>query len=136
MWQTFGTFILRNRFWLLIALGAITILAAYEATKVQLSYDFAKTVPADDPDYIEYIKFKQTFGEDGSVLAVGIKSDRLFDKEFFNDWIRLTNNVKNIDGVENVLSLGNLFSLQKNDSLRNITLQPLVTGPLKNHSRK
>jgi predicted RND superfamily exporter protein len=131
MWQTFGTFILRNRFWLLIALGAITILAAYEATKVQLSYDFAKTVPADDPDYIEYIKFKQTFGEDGSVLAVGIKSDRLFDKEFFNDWIRLTNNVKNIDGVENVLSLGNLFSLQKNDSLRNITLQPLVTGPLK-----
>jgi hydrophobe/amphiphile efflux-3 (HAE3) family protein len=132
MWQSFGTFILRNRFWLLIALGAITILAAYEATKVQMSYDFAKTVPADDSDYVEYIRFKQTFGEDGSVLAVGVKSDKLFDKDFFNDWIRLTNSVKNIDGVENVLSLGNLFSLQKNDSLRSITLQPLVTGPLKN----
>lgn len=131
MWQKFGTFILRNRFWLLIALGVLTLLAAFEATKVQMSYDFAKTVPVDDPDYIEYIKFKQTFGEDGSVLAVGIKSDKLFEKDFFNDWIKLTNDVKSIEGVENVLSLGNLFSLHKNDSLRSITLQPVVTGPLK-----
>jgi hydrophobe/amphiphile efflux-3 (HAE3) family protein len=131
MWQTFGTFILRNRFWLLILLGVITIYATYEATKVQMSYDFAKTVPADDPDYIEYIRFKETFGEDGSVLAVGVKSEKLFEKDFFNDWISLTNKVKSIDGVENVLSLGNLFSLQKNDSLKTISLQPVIKGPLK-----
>ncbi|MES2560781.1 MAG: MMPL family transporter [Bacteroidota bacterium] len=130
MWQIVGTFILRNRFWLLIVLGLLTIGAGYEASKVQLSYDFAKTVPADDPDFVEYIKFKQTFGEDGSVLVVGVKSDKLFEKEFFNDWIQLTRQVKGIDGVENILSLGNLFTLQKNDSLHTISLQPLVKGPL------
>jgi hydrophobe/amphiphile efflux-3 (HAE3) family protein len=128
MWQTIGTFILRNRFWLLIVLGVLTIGAGYEATKVQLSYDFAKTVPADDPDFIEYIKFKETFGEDGSVLVVGVKSEKLFEKDFFNNWIKLTQQVKEIDGVEQILSLGNLYSLQKNDSLHNISLQPLVKG--------
>jgi predicted RND superfamily exporter protein len=100
MWQTIGTFILRNRFWLLIVLGVLTIGAGYEATKVQLSYDFAKTVPAVDTDFIEYIKFKETFGEDGSVLVVGVKSEKLFEKDFFNNWIKLTQQVKEIDGVE------------------------------------
>src|SRR6478609_2328387 len=102
MWQTFGTFILRNRFWLLIALGILTLAAAYESSKVQMSYDYAKTVPADDPDFIEYIKFKEMFGEDGSVLVVGIKTDKLFEKDFFNEWIKLTQQVKTIEGVEQV----------------------------------
>ncbi len=131
MWQSIATFILRNRLWLLIALGVLTVLSAYEATKVQLSYDFAKTVPADDPDFVEYLHFKQTFGEDGSVLVAGIKSDKLFEKDFFNNWIRLTNAVKAIDGVENVLSLGNLFTLQKDDSLNVLKLLPLINGEFK-----
>lgn len=126
MWQRIGTFILRNRFWLLIVLGVLTLAAGYEATKVQMQYDFAKTVPADDPDFREYLHFKETFGEDGSVLVVGIQSDKLFQKDFFNDWITLTQNVKSIDGVENILSLGNLYSLQKNDSTDQLQLLPLI----------
>lgn len=132
MWQKIGTFILRNRLWLLILIGVLTVGAGFEATKVQLSYDFAKTVPADDPDFVEYMQFKKVFGEDGSVLVVGIKSDQLFEKDFFNDWINLTQSVKKIDGVENVLSLGNLFVLQKNDSTEQLELAQLIKGPLKN----
>lgn len=131
MWQTLGTFILRNRLSLLIILGVLTAASTYEATKVKLAYDFAKTVPADDPDYQEYIHFKQIFGEDGSVLVAGIQTDKLFEKDFFNQWVRLTANVKKIDGVENVLSLGNLFTLQKNDSLNNIELVSLIKGEFK-----
>jgi uncharacterized protein len=131
MWHTLGTFIIRNRLTLLIAIGILTLAAGYEATKLKLSYDFAKTVPADDPDFIEYIQFKQVFGEDGSVLVAGIQSDQLFQKDFFNKWIKLTTDIKNIDGVENVLSLGNLFTLQKNDSLNTIELTSLIKGQFK-----
>lgn len=131
MWQRIATFILRNRFWLLIVLGVLTVAAGYEATKVQMQYDFAKTVPADDPDFQEYLHFKETFGEDGSVLVVGIQSDKLFQKDFFNDWITLTQNVKSIDGVENILSLGNLYSLRKNDSTDQLQLLPLVNQQYK-----
>jgi predicted RND superfamily exporter protein len=131
MWQKLGTFILRNRLTLLIIIGVLTVAAAYEATKVQLSYDFAKTVPADDPDFVEYIRFKEVFGEDGSVLVAGIQTDKLFQKDFFNQWIRLTNKVKSIDGVENILSLGNLSTLQKNDSLGSIELTSLIKGEFK-----
>lgn len=129
MWQQLASFILRNRLWLLISLGVLTLGAGYEATKVQMQYDFAKAVPADDPDFVDYLAFKKIFGEDGSVLVVGIQTDKLFNKDFFNSWIKLTNQVKEIDGVENILSLGNLYSLQKNDSLQTITMMPLVKGP-------
>ncbi|MCU0443060.1 MAG: MMPL family transporter [Bacteroidia bacterium] len=128
MWQKLGTFILRNRLWLLIALGVLTAAAGYEATKVQMQYDFAKAVPADDPDFVNYLAFKKTFGEDGSVLVVGIQTDRLFEQSFFNEWVNLTNQVKAIDGVEQILSLGNLYVLQKNDSLQSFKLAPIVKG--------
>jgi uncharacterized protein len=125
MWQSIASFILRNRLWLLIVLGIITLGAAYQSTKVQMHYNFAKTVPADDPDLVEYLKFKEIFGEDGSVLVVGIKTDKLFEKDFFNSWISLTHHVKAIEGVEQILSLGNLSNLQKIDSLQTLKLVPL-----------
>ncbi len=129
MWQLFGTFIIRNRFWLLIALGILTIFAIYETTKVQMTYDFAKVVPDDDADLIEYLKFKKMFGEDGNVLVVGVQNDKLFQKDFFNDWFQLTKNVEAIDGVEKVVSLGNIYRLEKNEDLHQLALQPLLTKP-------
>ena len=115
MWLTFGRFIIRNRFWLLVAIGVLTIISAYETTKVQLTYDFAKVVPNDDPDFIEYTNFKQMFGEDGNVLVVGVQNKKLFEKDFFNDWYKLSCDVEKIEGVEKVISLGNIYSLSKNE---------------------
>lgn len=128
MWQTLGTFIIRNRFWLLVALGVTTIFFAYFATKVQLTYDFAKVVPADDPDFVEYIRFKETFGEDGNILAVGIKSDRLFEKDFFNDLVELNKNVEKITGVEKVVSVANIYMPWRNDEKHALDLKPVVNG--------
>ena len=129
MWQQFGTFIIRNRFWLLIAIGLLTIFSGYEATKVQLTYDFAKVIPNEDPDFTEYIKFKKMFGEDGNVLVIGIQNAKLFDKDFFNDWYHLSNSVQKIEGVEKVVSLGNIYAISKNDSSHSIDLNKILNKP-------
>lgn len=128
MWQKIGTYVIRNRFWFLVALGVITLLFVWFAAKVQLTYDFAKVVPNDDPDFIEYVKFKQTFGEDGNILAVGIQSDKLFEKDFFNDLIELNNKISNTAGVEKVVSVTNLYMPYRNDSLHKLELKPVVNG--------
>ena len=130
MWQKIGTYVIRNRFWFLIALAALTITFTYFATKVQLTYDFAKVIPNDDPDFIEYVKFKETFGEDGNILAVGIQSDKLYDKDFFNDLIELNNKIGQTEGVEKVLSITNLYTPYRNDSLHKLELRPVVNGYL------
>lgn len=131
MWNTLGTYVIRNRFWILVALGLLTLGMAWFATKVQMTYDFAKVIPQDDPDFVEYVKFKQTFGEDGNILVIGVQQKDLFQKEFFYDWANLCNDIEKIDGVEKVLSITKLYNLQRNDSLQKLELQPLTIGTFK-----
>jgi uncharacterized protein len=131
MWQNLATYVLRNRFWLLVSLGILTVAMAYFSTKVQLTYDFAKVVPNDDPDFIEYIKFKETFGEDGNILAIGIQSEKLFQKDFFNDLIELNKQIEHIGGVEKVVSIANLYTAQRNDEKHELELKPIVNEYVK-----
>jgi predicted RND superfamily exporter protein len=131
MWHNIATFVLRNRFWLLISLGILTVGMVYFATKVQLTYDFAKLVPDDDPDFIEYVKFKETFGEDGNILPIGIQSDKLYQKDFFNDLVELNKRVESIDGVEKVLSIANIYMPSRNDEKHELEIKPLITEYVK-----
>ncbi len=126
IWQNFGRFILRNRFWLLIALGVLTVIFAVLASQVKMTYDFAKVVPKDDEDFIEYLKFKETFGEDGNILAVGIQSDKLFEKDYFNDFYALCNSIEKTEGVDKVVSIPKMYNLVKNDSIHALELKPLL----------
>lgn len=130
MWQKFGTYVIRNRFWFLVALGVISILFIFLATQVQMTYDFAKIIPDTDEDFIEYTKFKETYGEDGNILAVGIQSSKLFEKDFFNELATLNKQVEQIAGVEKVVSVTNIYMPFRNDETHQLELRPIVTGPI------
>ena len=125
MWKLFGTFVIRNRFWMLLGLGLFTIAMTYFATQVKMTYDFAKVVPKDDPDFVEYIKFKETFGEDGNIMVIGIQQENLFDSAVFNDWTQLSIAIEKVDGVEKVLSVSKLYKLTLNDSSNRLAFTPL-----------
>jgi predicted RND superfamily exporter protein len=131
MWNSLGRFAIRNRLWLLIGIGIVTLFFGYYATRVQLTYDFAKVVPQNDTDFVDYIKFKQMFGEDGNILVIGIKSDKIFEKYFFNSWYDLCNQIEQVDGVEKVVSLTKIYNLYRNDSLHKLELKPMLTAKLK-----
>ena len=94
MFSWLARFILRNRILLLVFIGAITIFMGYKATDIELSYDFAKILPADDPDYIAYEKFKNTFGEDGSVMVIGVEDKNFYQLEKINNWWQLGEDIK------------------------------------------
>lgn len=134
MWSAIATYCLRNRFWLLIALGIVTVVFGFYATKVKMTYDYAKVIPKDDPDFIEYVKFKETFGEDGNILVIGVKSPDLFKLNFLNDWYKLSKDLEARPGVEKVVSITNTYSLQRNDSLKVLQVKPVLTKPLANQA--
>ncbi len=131
MWSALATFCIRNRFWMLVSLGVITLVFGFFAPKVKMTYDYAKIIPADDPDFIEYVKFKATFVEDGNILVIGVQSPKIFELGFFNDWYDLSNDIERIDGVEKVVSIAKAYSLIRNDSLHELTIQPLLNQKFK-----
>ena len=83
----------------------ITAFMAYNATKVEMSYEFNRNVPLNDPDMIFLNKFKDQFGEDGNMVAVGVKDSALYRVENFEKFGKLSRDIRKIHGVNEVLSL-------------------------------
>ena len=113
-------FILRYRLINLIVILSLTVVMGFLATGLKISYDFNQMLPYSDTTSIEYHHFKEVFGEDGSVMFIGIKSDELFSLKEFNDWWDLTYSVKAMEGVGEVVSLARIYQLEKDDSLRKL----------------
>ncbi|HYG03510.1 MAG TPA: efflux RND transporter permease subunit [Chryseosolibacter sp.] len=105
MWNNLAAFIIRYRLILIIIIGALTLFMGYQASRVQMSYDFARTVPLQDPDMIMLNKFRAQFGEDGNIIAVGIKDSALYEMDNFIAFREFCRNVKQIGGVNEVIAL-------------------------------
>ncbi|HEY4155490.1 MAG TPA: MMPL family transporter, partial [Puia sp.] len=125
MWGTIAGFILKFRLSLLLLLGLACVFAAYEASKVELSYEYTRAIPTDNPKYLAYQDFLRKFGDDGNLLVMGIQTGKLFTRDFFNDYIRLNKGLKKVKGVEQVLSIPDAILLIKNDSTQKLIPKPL-----------
>jgi predicted RND superfamily exporter protein len=77
----------------------------YYATKVQMSYDFARTVPLNDPDMVMLTEFRKQFGEDGNLIAVGFKDSAIYQLKNFEAYRTFARSVKQISGVSEVIAL-------------------------------
>ena len=113
MWTRIANYIIRFRLALIGAILLITVFMAYHATKVQMSYDLARTVPLDDPEMIFLQKFKAQFGEDGNIIAVGLRDSAIYSLGNFNRFRALNRSIKEIAGVNNVLSLPEIKIIRK-----------------------
>lgn len=116
MWQALGKAVLKFRIPLIIALVLLTVFMGYHASKVQMSYDFSRAIPTDHPKYKAYLEFKKTFGEDGNLLTIGFTSENFFEVNQFNALTRFQERLKNINGVEDIISVNGAVTLKKNDS--------------------
>jgi predicted RND superfamily exporter protein len=129
MWKRIAVFILNYRKTLLLLMTAVLIFAAYEASKVELSYEYTRAIPTDNPKYQTYQNFLKEFGDDGNLLVIGFQTDHLFTKDVFNDFLELNHTLKNIKGVDQVLSIPDAVILNKNENTEKLTAARIFLGP-------
>ncbi len=112
MWNTLASLILRNRLTISFIIIVLTIFFGYFAvTQLKVDNRYGNTLPKDSPVQIDYLKFKEQFGEDGSTLVIAVKSDNLHTERNFKKWLELTKKIRKFKGVENVISEATLFSI-------------------------
>lgn len=128
MWTILTRFILRNRLANLVFIGLITALMGWLGSGVQMSYEMARMLPESDSTIIIYENFKKQFGEDGSVMFVGLQDEKLFELDHFQAWYDLTNEVRMIEGVDEAVSIARMFQLQRNDSLKKFDFVPVISS--------
>jgi len=121
MWHRLGKFVINNRFILLVLLVITTGIMGFFASKVKLSYEFSKAIPTDNPQYLEYLAFKKTFGDDGNLLVIGVKTNKFFTLTNFKEYQLLQQKLKQVNFVEDVLSVPTAVMLQKDSVAEKLT---------------
>lgn len=125
MWNRIADFIIRFRTFLISIIGVITLFMGFYASKVEMSYDFMRTVPPHDPDMVFLNRFKAQFGEDGNMMAIGVKDSSIYKLESFQKLKTFSNEIRKIEGVGEVLSLPLLRIMLKDTVEKKFYFQPL-----------
>ena len=119
---------------MLLLIAAITAFMGWKASHVEMAYNFAKVVPQDNPKYLDYLSFKEKFGEDGNVMVIGVRVQNLFDLRFFNSWHTLGEQIQKVHGVEDILSIDRCFNLIKDTSNGKVKVDTLFKGAVATQS--
>ncbi|MCO5266615.1 MAG: MMPL family transporter [Lentimicrobium sp.] len=119
-----------NRPGILVVIGLITYYMAWQGLDVKLSYDNMRMLPANDTAVLDYEDFRHRFGEDGSVLVIGIENPDMFKLDELNAWYDLTTDMSQIEGVAGVMSIARAANIVKNDSLRKFEFLPVMSERL------
>ncbi len=130
MWTTLAKFILSKKQFILIIFILITLFFGYKASQVKLAFNPGKILPTTDITYLDYQKFKEKFGEEGNAMILGVQSPNLFQKDFFNSWHKLTNQLQKVKGIKKVLSISNLPLLGKDTINKRFVFNPIISKPL------
>jgi predicted RND superfamily exporter protein len=125
MWERIALFVLRFRVALLIIVLAVTAFMGWHASKVQLSYEFTRAIPTDNPKYKAYQDFRKQFGEDGNLLAIGFQTKNLFEQNLFNDYSALAEKLRKTDGVIGILSVPGATNLVKDTLSEKLNAVPV-----------
>jgi uncharacterized protein len=125
MWTFVARLILRNRIAFLAILAAITAFMGYKASFVEMSYEYAKMLPANDTSYKEHLYFKKIFGEESNTFVIGFQDSNLFSLEKFNNYKKFESEVKTLNGVTGILSVGSTINLTKNKELKQFEVEEI-----------
>ncbi|HET9054582.1 MAG TPA: efflux RND transporter permease subunit, partial [Cyclobacteriaceae bacterium] len=123
MWNAWAETIIKYRAIFLVAIAVVTAFMGWQATKIVMAYDFARTVPPEDPDLLYFNSFKQKFGEDGNIIVVGMKDSAVYQRDNFQALRELSNAIKKISGVTEVISLPTLKMIVKDTAEKSFEFQ-------------
>lgn len=113
MWAWLSSVILRNRITILTILILFTGFMGYHATKVEMSYEYAALLPAEDSAYVDFENFKEKFGGTQDLIVIGVQDSNFFQLDNIQAWQKLSEELKAIPGVETIVSATAAINLQK-----------------------
>jgi hypothetical protein len=124
MWKKIAQFTLAYRTAFIIGTIILTILMAIQARKAELTYDYIAIVPSDDEELIYFKKFKEIFGEDSNVIALGMQDSSVYELPNFIKFKTLSDSIAQVKGVTSVFSLPKLQFISK-DATDKLSFQPV-----------
>jgi len=121
-------------------LGVLTVFMGYKATKVELLYEFGALLPEDDSTNVDYLDFRERYGQDGLVVVVSTEVEDFYTVDKFSKWKELglkiqhmelpvagSSPVEYVNPIDSVFSEALLYNIVKDKENKKFVLQPLVS---------
>ena len=128
VFQFIARIILRNRLFVLIAVGLVTVFMAYMVTTLKFYYEPTPLLPKNDSLLIQYRELTKTFGKGENIMVVGVEDSSFFSAQNFSKWRKLEESLRSIDGVEYVFSISDIVSLERDTENRVLTFNKVFEG--------
>jgi len=130
-WAAIARIILKNRILILILITIATIGLASQFKHMRFTYTEANLLPDDHAINKEYFNFLDKFGDEGNLVVIGIQDDSFFTPKKFNAWNNLGKELNTHQYITNVIGVGEIQNLVKNNQEKKFDLKPLVFEDLK-----
>ena len=130
-WAKTARIILRNRIFILLLIGAVTLFLALQWENMRFSNSQANLLPDDHPVNLEYRNFLEQFGEEGNAIVFGVQDSSLYNPRNFNRWNKLSKQLGAFPEIDFVISTDNLQELTKDQEKQEFVLRPLVSSEVK-----
>ncbi len=85
----------------------------FQAQKAQMNYQMYNILPEEDTTYKDFLLLKERFGQESSVLVLGMQDTNLLHLDKFNTWHQLCEDLKEVPGVDEILALPTIGNLKK-----------------------
>lgn len=125
MWTKIAGIILRNRIAFITGVLLGTLFMGFQMRNIQMSYESADLLPKTDSAYVDYSRFRETFGQEGNVMVFAIRDSNFYELDKINDWIRMGDSIKALEGVNALVSITHTFNLHKNTELKKFEVLPI-----------
>lgn len=126
MWNKIADYIMNHRVLNLVIASVLLIFLGVKAFSIRMGHNLANTLPETDSTMVVYRQFLDTYGEDGRAIFIGMVEDNLFDLPNFQDYYDLNENIRQINGVTECLSVTRVYNIVKNDSIKKFQLSQVV----------
>jgi len=91
-------------------------------------------LPKADKAYGDYQNFLKIFGEEGNLIMIGLQDSSFFTLDRFQKWRGLCNQLKQVEGVENLLSISNSYNLLRDTIQKKFIIKPIFPDKVKNQA--
>lgn len=132
MWTKTAGIILRNRVAFIVAVLLGTAFMAFQAKDIQMSYESADLLPKTDSAYIDYIRFRETFGQEGNVMVFAVQDSDFYRLDKLNDWIAMGDSIRALHGVTALMDITHTFNLHKNTESKKFEIRPIFPHRVEN----
>ena len=127
IFQTIARLILRNRLAVLIAVGIITIIMAALIPTLKFNYEPTPLLPNHDSLLIKHRAFTEKFGKGENIMVIGVQDSNFFTEQNIKHWHNLEKSLLAVDGVEQVFSLFDAFTVDRDTENRVFTFNKVFT---------